>query len=247
MKLIISVLVAICMVIPSHVLAQTTEPSDEHVLLAQIQTGGSGSGTASEEYVLLFNPSSENIVVTEWCIEYSSAADNAGFRSCIQPSDVSVDLVLEAGGFMTFATESFVVANSGFLADFAFSGGMAATAGHIRLLDHEANEIDKVGWGEAVNPESLPAQPHLPGEVLSRDLTAQTIDTNDNSVDFSSQSTCLRNLVSVPQSKIVTAVSRRYWSRIMRRIVWVSSVSSMSPTSTEPSSNALCQIARCER
>jgi hypothetical protein len=161
--------------------------ASNHVVIMQLQTGGAGPGTATEEYLLLFNPTITNINVTDWCVEYSSANDNVGFESCVQPPDALTELWLTAGGFMSFSTTSFDTANPDFVADATFAGGMSGTSGHLRLFDAEEIEVDKVGWGVAINPETTAVSTHDPGEVLSRSFLAEQIDTNVNFADFSSQ------------------------------------------------------------
>jgi hypothetical protein len=159
----------------------------ENIVIAQLQTGGNGSGTATEEFVLLYNTSDVAIEITDWCIEYSSVTDNKGFEYCMLPPDLSTELWVLPGEFMSLATDTFLEANELFISDFIFSGGMATGSGHLRVFDSLGNEQDKLGWGEAIAPETSPAEAHNGGEVLSRDVTTFFTDTDDNSVDFISR------------------------------------------------------------
>jgi hypothetical protein len=156
-----------------------------NVLIYQVQTGGAGSGTATQELIILKNVGSENVNISGWCVQYSSAADNVGFSACIEPSP-QTELWLSAGGLVSLATNEFVSANPLFVPDVVFSSGLAATGGHLRLLNADSFEIDKVGWGSAVHPEALPAVSHSSGKVLGRNVASINLDTDNNSVDFSS-------------------------------------------------------------
>ena len=156
-----------------------------NVLIYQVQTGGAGSGTASQELILLKNTSNEDVNISGWCVQYSSAADNVGFSACIEPS-LQTELWLTAGGLVSLATNEFVTANPLFIPDVVFSSGLAATGGHLRLLNTEALEVDKLGWGTAVHPETLSAVSHTSGKVLGRNDALINLDTDNNSIDFSS-------------------------------------------------------------
>lgn len=159
----------------------------DSIVIFQVQTGGAGSGTATQELVLLYNGSDIDIDVTNWCIEYSSASDNPGFNACIESPNEATQLWMPTESFISFATAEFVSVNPTFIPDFTMSGGMSGTSGHVRLYDAEQDEIDRLGWGAAVSPEGLAASAHSSGEVLSRDIDAKSIDTDVNIVDFSSQ------------------------------------------------------------
>jgi hypothetical protein len=154
------------------------------MLIYQVQTGGAAAGSATEEIVLLYNNSVADVNITNWCVEYSSAADNKGFDRCFMPPDSGVELWVGGNGYLSVATQSFVDTNSLFTADFILPGGMAAGSGHLRVFNDTGEEQDKLGWGEAVNPEAVSTLAHNSGESMSRDLDRQAIDTDDNSIDF---------------------------------------------------------------
>jgi hypothetical protein len=76
---------------------------------------------------------------------------------------------------------------TGLQSDIPLGPGLGSgTSGHVYLVDGLKNEIDRVGWGEAVNPEGSPA---ILGEskVIERHLditTNKLIDTDNNENDF---------------------------------------------------------------
>ncbi len=154
-----------------------------HIVIYQVQTGGNGTGTSSQELILIKNTSLTDVNITNWCLQYSSSADNVGFKSCLG-STSQVELWLTAGELISFSSTEFISVNPLFVPDKIFSAGMASTGGHLRLLDANNNEIDKVGWGTAVHPETTAAPVHTSGKVLGRDDSALAIDTDNNSVDF---------------------------------------------------------------
>jgi len=161
----------------------------ENLVISLVQTSGSSSGTASQEMVLVYNSSSEDIDITGWCLAYSSAANGLTFSElvCVEPPDEFTEIWITANSRASFATSEFVDENIGFVPDFIFSSGLAASGGHLILRDFTNAEVDRVGWGGAVLPEGDASLAHSAGEVLSRNLSLDDIDTDDNSVDFSSQ------------------------------------------------------------
>ena len=163
--------------------SQADAVSDD-IVIAQVQTGGALSGSASAEIVLLYNNSLVDSDITNWCVEYSSAADNKSFEHCFTPPDSTTELWVSAYTYVSIATQSFLDTNPLFIADFVFSGGMAAGSGHLRLFDADGIEQDKIGWGDAVSPEGSAAVAHVSGDSMSRDVDQQIVDTDDNYTDF---------------------------------------------------------------
>jgi len=173
--------------VPYVVSANSTdlEPVEttDYPVIFQLQTGSNSS--ASSEYILLFNPSTEDIDITNWCLVYRSASGITSRQlACITAQDDQTELWLSAGGLVSFASDQFTAENPLFVADFSFSSGMSSTGGHVYLVDQQDVEIDRVGWGSATLPETSPAAPHQQGEVLSRNIETTPVDTDDNSVDF---------------------------------------------------------------
>jgi hypothetical protein len=170
--------------------SQASALPSENIVILQLQAFGDGSRADSsyEEFILLYNSSNEDVNVTDWCIEYaSSTGATITELACIKAPNIATELYLEAGGYVSFATSEFVLGNPGFVSDFTFIRKLSNSSGHVWLLDSSNNEVDRIGWGGAIYPEGFAVSVHNDGEVLSRDLLALEIDTNVNSVDFSSQ------------------------------------------------------------
>ncbi len=157
-------------------------------VIYQVQTGGSGSGTASEELMLIRNVGSTPVNVTDWCVQYSAATNGNDFTilGCSKTEQLNVELWLEAGGLMSFASDQFTLKNAGFNADFTLSAGMAAAGGHVRLVDGSGQEIDRLGWGTALHPEGSSSGVALSGQALTRKSQTAPSDTDNNVNDFMS-------------------------------------------------------------
>jgi hypothetical protein len=164
-----------------------------NVVIMQLQTAGAVSGTSSEEIIVLYNSSALDVNISNWCLEYSAAANGLTFTKlgCVTPPDALTELWVSAGGYVSFATNEFKTKNPTFVPDFVFSAGLAATGGHLRIVDNSdiEIEIDRVSWGNAVTASGfVPATKHTDGKVLSRNPSALQIDTDVNTADFSSRS-----------------------------------------------------------
>lgn len=144
------------------------------IVISEIQTGGSGTGTSSQEFVELKNLGTLALSVQDWKVLYSSSTD------VTQHELIKLDGQIPAGGFALLVSPNYPVPE-GVLADRQISGaGLAATGGHIKLIDHENIERDRVGWGAAqfAETQSAPAPPG--GSSIAR----QEIDADDNFADF---------------------------------------------------------------
>jgi len=176
----------------NRIMYRASALSDD-LIIFQLQTGKTNG--ANEEFVLLYNTSDVDVMINDWCIQYSAAkiipaVENFNDIGCFE-APLQTELWLEAGGYASLARAEFIIANSGFMADTTLSGGsMAGTAGLLRLLTDEGVEKDRVGWRNTSTTtdyaETLPATVHSSGQVLSRTQSLVS-DSDNNSVDFSSQ------------------------------------------------------------
>lgn len=161
---------------------------EKGIVISQLLTGGSATGTAGQEFIELFNASQNDITINNWCVTYASSSDAVQLQiGCFTPADAHTELLLSAGGFALLASPDFVTANPSVTPDvvFGYVSGMAAGGGHVRLFDADKNEIDRLGWGTAVHPEGTAAAVSGGGKSLQR-IIMQGIaqDSDNNAVDF---------------------------------------------------------------
>jgi hypothetical protein len=169
--------------ISSYVPVSAVSPSG--VIIAYLQTSGATTGTASEELIGLYNASSQDIEISNWCVSYSAAGNGNAYSklACIDSGSDTVGLWLEAGSYMYLATAQYTATN-GLVPDISFSAGMAATGGHLKLVDASGLEQDRVGWGTAVVPEGSAVAAHSAGKALMRKSMDAAGDTDNNAADF---------------------------------------------------------------
>lgn len=172
--------------------SEKVEAVSTGLVIYQVQTQGSSgqTGSSSTEYVALRNDSTTDIDITNWCISYASASDATQTTlKCFTPPDSATKIWMTAKSYASIATSEFTAAHTGYVADGTFSAGIAASAGHIKILDASKNIVDKLGWGTATSPETLAKNAHAPGKILQRG----NVDTDNNSLDFTE--TLLMNIV----------------------------------------------------
>ena len=155
----------------------------QNVVIAQMYPGA--EGIAAQEFVEIYNNSSGAVDVTGWCLDYIPSGGGSPTRhSCLTVADSSMKLWLRAGGYATFVSNEYKVAKS-VTSDASFAGGIAATSGHVRLLNALGTEVDKLGWGAATNPETTAATTPANTKSLQRkDASPGFQDTDNNSSDF---------------------------------------------------------------
>src|SRR5207247_9530212 len=92
-----------------------------------------------------------------WKQQYKSASGTTWSDRAILPANSSIP----ARGFFLIANTSYVGSvTPDYTASLWTSGTGMADNGHVRIIDASAVEVDKVGWGTAVNPEGGSTAPN---------------------------------------------------------------------------------------
>lgn len=177
-KLFLTVFVLSLSLLSCDVFASSAGP-----VIFQLQTQGNNSQASysSIEYISIRNDAPQDVEVTNWCIVYASSSDVTQTQLvCLAPPTINTKLWLSTNGYITLSTQEFITSHPGFSPSAIFSAGIAASAGHIKLLDAQKNVVDKLGWGSAASPEGQARTAHTPGAILER----TGADTDNNKNDF---------------------------------------------------------------
>lgn len=174
-----------------------------HVVISEFATRGPSAAT--DEFVELYNPTSGPVSLSGWKLQYKSASGTTWSDRAILPANATIP----AHGFYLIVNTSYV---GSVAADYSSglwtSGTGMADSGHERLLDASSLEVDKVGYGTAIDPEGSPAPNHgtsANGNSVERKALATSTadslaaggahrllgngqDTNSNAADFVFQS-----------------------------------------------------------
>ncbi len=204
-KLYAALVLAFSSITPLFGISAHALPSSD-IVIAQVVTG---TPSATSELVVLHNAGQEDVDVTDWCIQYSSASNGETFSksTCIRTEAPDTQVLLGAQTFVRFATESFETSFEGYTSDILMSGGFAATGGHVRVVDAASVELDRVGWGTAVAPEGdVAAVENDEDGVLTRDVAAIPVDTDNNNIDFALGPVMLNAAGGLYEQTLVTDV-----------------------------------------
>ena len=155
------------------------------ILISEIQIEGETDG--KEEFVELFNPGNEDILLDGWYIQRKTktAADYSTFA----PKSLFSGKTIKAKSY-------FIVANasSSFVADATTTYPLTENNSLV-LKNPNGDIVDKLGWGEASDFETQAAANPQAGKSLGRLWAADTqsyTDTDNNSLDFTIQSSSPR-------------------------------------------------------
>ena len=149
------------------------------VVISQIKAGNSSTSRLVE----IFNNSNSSVDITGWCLQYSSPS-NASLTSlgCFASLDTSIHIVINSGSYALLASSQ-----TGLSADILLIDGLGAgTSGHVYLFDNVGNEVDRVGWGTAVNAETTPIALDSTKVIERRrdEMSKMLVDTDNNGTDF---------------------------------------------------------------
>ena len=119
-----------------------------HVVISEFATRGPSAAT--DEFVELYNPTDNPINIAGWKQQYKSTSGTLWLDRAILPANSSIP----AHGFFMIANTSYVgLVTPDYTSSLWASGTGMADNGHVRILDASAVEVDKVGWGTAIDPE----------------------------------------------------------------------------------------------
>ena len=156
-----------------------TAPPD-HLVISEVMTGGA---SASDEFVELYNPTTDPLGLDGLELIYVTASGATITRKAAWSAGESI-----------LAGAHLLVANSGGLfasiADLTYANGLAATGGSLAIRTvGGATAVDAVGWGAAASSwlEGTVAPAPAAGESLERlpgGALGSGQDTGSNVVDF---------------------------------------------------------------
>lgn len=160
-----------------------TYAASPSLVISEIQTGSLSS--TGQEFVELYNPTPNDVVVDGWLLQYKSATSAVSESSWSKRADLKG--TVKSHGFFLISQKLYLVAADSELS----TAGLSGAGGHVRLKDNKGAVIDLVGWGTTANAaEAGPAAAPAAGQSIERlpgrlnDTAGNATDTDDNSKDF---------------------------------------------------------------
>jgi len=164
----------------SMINAQSLHATSSNIVISQIKVGNSSSSRLIE----IYNNSKTSIDISGWCLKYSSPSNTTPYTNlgCFIGLNPSIHVYISPGSFALLASVQM-----GISADVTLTEGLGSgTSGHVYLIDNIGNEVDRVGWGAALNAEGKPIILDSTKVIeRRRDITTNIlIDTDNNESDF---------------------------------------------------------------
>ncbi len=155
----------------------------DSIVITEIQTRSPVGAT--DERIVLFNPTNDPVDMTNWCVQYGSAVGSTYSKVfCVTSSDgkSSTRVLLAPHSWLVAGTNNSATLTH----DILFSSAMAEN-GKLRLVNSVGGTVDLVGWGGANEYlGSGPASSSTSTMSLQRVVSGSGVYQNsaDNSIDF---------------------------------------------------------------
>lgn len=172
-SLAIAALVSTCIVVPQA----SAAVDGSNAVISEVYGGGGNKGAAfNHDFIELYNPTSADLDLTGWSVEYLSASGNSGGKHELSGSLPAEGyfLIQEGGGSNGEPLPA---------PDAEGNLNLSGSKGSVKLYDASGAEVDLVGYGAASLSEGSPTKALNNSTSAQRD--AEGTDTDDNSADFS--------------------------------------------------------------
>ena len=181
--IVILILSLFLIIVSSNALATIAD----HVVISEFLVDSSGLESAYE-FIELYNPTNQDIDISNWDIAYESTT----FSSWTPVATIPASSTISAHGYFLIGGSS--VEPNPDLVDGSL--GFASSGGHIAVRNAGNDVIDMVGYGTADSPEgnATSAPPTDNSSERKSSLThneneGNGWDTNNNSADFTTRTT----------------------------------------------------------
>lgn len=173
----------------------------DHLVISEVQTGSSVSAT--DEFIEIYNPTSQSIDLSSWSIQYKSATSATYFRKVNLPTNF---ILPPQGHFLlchnNFQGQANCSLRQGSIA-LASEGGNIFLVNHQNLLETTTDPgiVDRLAYGTGDSPETQAAPAPSAGQSLERlpGNNDNSLDTDNNFADFFLQN--LPNPTSSPSGE----------------------------------------------
>lgn len=166
----------------------TTPPvnSVNHLVISQVYGGGGNKGASyTNDFIELFNPTSSDINLSGYSLEYFSSKGSSGGKTALSGT-------IKAGGYFLVQEASNAAVGAAMpAADVTGTLAMSATDGSV-ALSNSAGTIDLIGFGTATKFEGAATSALGATTAALRNASGCT-DTDNNKADFAVTTVAPRN------------------------------------------------------
>lgn len=124
-------------------------PLSGHLVISEFVSRGPGG--AWDEFVELYNPTGEAIDLESWKLQTEPAGGGI-WTNRTGGSGLPAGAIIASGSYYLLVAKDYSLSR---LPDYRHSAnwGLADGGGHIRIINSLDEEIDRVGYGDAIDPE----------------------------------------------------------------------------------------------
>jgi len=146
LKMFLGFVVSVVVLLASAYVVSPTYAASANIILTQIQAGGIGAAT--QEFVVIYNNSPEDVDITGWCVTNKS---DVRF-SCFTPPLSGQAMYLPAYKYAVIVSSSLAsllpagTATSAYIPTNQSSGSMTGSSDTVSLVDHMGIVVDSHSW-----------------------------------------------------------------------------------------------------
>ncbi|MFH0891464.1 MAG: lamin tail domain-containing protein [Candidatus Falkowbacteria bacterium] len=130
------------------IITKTEEVKADHIVISEVAVSGFNSPT--HEFVQLYNPTASAIDLSGWRIQYKPAVGGA-WKNKTGADGLPLANILPGAYFLIAGNKSYYYEYADY--NHAATWEFADSGGHVRLLDNNGTEADRLGYGNADEPE----------------------------------------------------------------------------------------------
>lgn len=198
-------------IIVSCLASTVANATTSKVVISHVQAGGTSGldQAALQEIVIIYNNSSSDIEITNWCIANKSSLK----FGCFTPVGPSVHLWLKAYGHASVASTQFNSQNS-YVSDVSFtptnlsSGSITSSSDSISLIDATNTIIDNLSWSSTLAGGYNYSRNYVPGSSTDMHDTDQLTDFTKSNVLTIPSSSLEEQVVIVDQCPNIDLVQQ---------------------------------------
>lgn len=169
LKVFLGVLVSVVVLLSSAyapLVSKSAYAASANVMMTRVQAGGVGAAT--QEFIVIYNNSPDDVDITDWCVTNKSGATIA----CFTPSIIGQTLYLSGYHYAAIASDSFVIGlpaetvATTYISSNQSSGSITGSADTLSLVDATEAVVDRLSWTTPI-PAGMQYERYSVGSPLS--------------------------------------------------------------------------------
>lgn len=174
--------------------------STNHLVINEVQTNGLGTGTTSEEFIEIHNPTTTATDISNWSLRYVSSSGSLLTAKNVVMFPVGT-IIYPQGNIVVLPQSYLPALSQGFRYALGSFSGLSFDGASVDLINQDGDLVDRVGWGDkptTILCEALCASAPPKGESIQRKLDDNVVvDTDNNLIDFEINLSSTPNIINI--------------------------------------------------